>query len=497
MPTKESVQRVVCKLTELFKDGASVNEVISLLRCAAKRTDIDPTAENAPFSKGLIFENNPWVRAFDWTLERNAYDDSEFIYERWVRTITEAHETGRDAEWEMREHVGIPEYLLGLSYLMQHRITTARRHFMSAHRSEQLQNEKHGKTFSDVTHATQEVDLCAILRKAISDVAQREKRLKDSIKERHLSSNSSNMLVILKQWNSSTPVFPKSKGVGGGYFLIWNGKGIAIDPGFDFVRSLHSHGFGIGDIDAIIVTHNHIDHTNDVETIYTLLHELNDQLPPEECRTIPFYASEGTRQKFDWLEPRVMKPGDSRHIFPDVLLHPQLTWHKERPLGAKFAGDTDGVGLLFDLFHPNKRQLRVGITGDTAYNLQLPECYRGVDVLVAHVGTLEEDRDVSPDEGVRQHLGISGLLALARRLPVRKTIGVWILVSELGEELQGQEEFLGDHMQRLVNFATAGPQRYIRFTSLGDALRFEPIAIEFGHLYERRIFVAKPRKCRD
>lgn len=107
-----------------------------------------------------------------------------------------------------------------------------------------------------------------------------------------------NYLVILKRFNSFTPTLshqikyckniqeegetPEQKeeakqiSRGGGCFLKWQGKGIAIDPGFNYISNLAKVGLSIGNIDAIIITHGHNDHYIDLDPILTLLYELND-----------------------------------------------------------------------------------------------------------------------------------------------------------------------------------------------------------------------------
>ena len=61
---------------------------------------------------------------------------------------------------------------------------------------------------------------------------------------------------VLRRWGSYTPgVIQRS--TGGGYFLIWNGKGIVIDPGFDFLSNFLRMGGCATDINAVILTHNH------------------------------------------------------------------------------------------------------------------------------------------------------------------------------------------------------------------------------------------------
>ena len=82
----------------------------------------------------------------------------------------------------------------------------------------------------------------------------------------------------LQRWNSSSPA--QGRSLGGGYLLYHTNKdgrvdlGIAIDPGFDFVRNLFHVGFSLADIDLVLLSHAHVDHVRDFESMVTLLLEL-------------------------------------------------------------------------------------------------------------------------------------------------------------------------------------------------------------------------------
>ncbi len=59
--------------------------------------------------------------------------------------------------------------------------------------------------------------------------------------------------------------------IGGGYFLGHKGRGIAVDPGYEFVDALHRyHNVTVYHIDTVIISHDHMDHHADLETIINL-----------------------------------------------------------------------------------------------------------------------------------------------------------------------------------------------------------------------------------
>jgi len=81
----------------------------------------------------------------------------------------------------------------------------------------------------------------------------------------------------LQQWNSFTPVMSSDEfnRKGGGYFFQHNGKGIVIDPGYNFIENFHSAGHRFNEIDYIFITHDHDDHTANLEPIISLLYRYN------------------------------------------------------------------------------------------------------------------------------------------------------------------------------------------------------------------------------
>lgn len=83
-------------------------------------------------------------------------------------------------------------------------------------------------------------------------------------------------LEVLRRWNSYTPIIADSKG--GGYFLKVHGKGIVLDPGFNFIDNFKASKHKFSEIDIVLVSHSHNDHTADLESIITLLYKYNEHL---------------------------------------------------------------------------------------------------------------------------------------------------------------------------------------------------------------------------
>jgi hypothetical protein len=120
----------------------------------------------------------------------------------------------------------------------------------------------------------------------INEQKQLEKKLYDllspTVKNKE---EDENYFIILQRYNSFTPAlprrdeeeFPDAEVIkGGGYYLRWKGKGIVIDPGFNFIENLVSADLSIGDIDAVMITHGHNDHYIDLDPILTLLYQFNE-----------------------------------------------------------------------------------------------------------------------------------------------------------------------------------------------------------------------------
>ncbi len=148
----------------------------------------------------------------------------------------------------------------------------------------------------------------------------------------------------------------------GGYFLRWNGKGIAVNPGAHFLKRFHRAGLHIRDIDFVVVTRSDLPSYRDVQAIYNLNYRLNSGRT--DLHIIHYYLHRETYQDIARsLVPRFKQERDSVHCLELYLDSPELeridlnhgiTLHyfpttrdsHRSPLGIRFDLQTDERELV-------------------------------------------------------------------------------------------------------------------------------------------------------
>ena len=250
-----------------------------------------------------------------------------------------------------------------------------------------------------------------------------------------------NKFVVLRRWQSFNPKIPRpgyKQVLGGGYFLHWQGKGIVIDPGYNFIQNFYNEGFSMDDIDAVLITHSHTDHDDELSTILTLMFECNEhrkktvQVEKYKDKKIDLFLNEGSYRKYStWLHAT-----DS--IIKKIYMLQNNAWHmdtkktKERPKSSnsvidlindysmtlevvpawhnEIIGKHMAIGVKFYLYEcEGERQKNkpfiLGITGDT-YNYTfndgtgIAEQYSDCQMLVAHLGDVKI-REIISKTGIK------------------------------------------------------------------------------------------------
>lgn len=230
-------------------------------------------------------------------------------------------------------------------------------------------------------------------------------------------------LKILKRWSSSTPFLAKglgnNTGNGGGIYIRWKDKGIVIDPGINFIQNMNEMGISVLDVDYVIITHDHIDHNNDLPAIMDIkyqcivasgvMSDLSDSEKKWVNREIKYYMDSATAQHFqkDIRENRCsvvefrrgMKKGQitKLEIDSDVKLSVFSTDHIEKQ---------DSYGIVLEL-HDGNLSKRIGYTSDTKYFPQLCDYFKNADYIIANLSEITI-KDLEKKEYKTNHLGYQG-----------------------------------------------------------------------------------------
>ena len=284
-----------------------------------------------------------------------------------------------------------------------------------------------------------------------------------------------NFFLVLRRWNSWTPAITTDtdSNMGGGYFLFWKGKGIVIDPGFDYLYNfLYKEDLRIYDIDAVIITHAHIDHCVDFEAILTLIYEYNDALEhkkkfldivddkidheteelkieeynknlDKKKKKIDVFLNLGAMKKFlGWIPvDENDKNAKIRRIFP---LEAGITYDLkdynlkliiQKAIHNEILTRTYSTGLIMELYgkggYDKKKPFKIGFTSDTKHSEDIVRQYKNVDIIVPHLGSIDEN-DFNPMSKKRDpnHLKLKGVIST-----ISKSKSKLAVISEFGEEL--------------------------------------------------------------
>jgi len=263
-----------------------------------------------------------------------------------------------------------------------------------------------------------------------------------SEEHRGRSSTRINQFVVLRRWQSFNPKIPrprKRRVRGGGYFFRWQGKGIVIDPGFDFLQNFYEEGFSLDDIHAILITHSHPDHDDELTSIITLIKEWNEfhqktgrSVNPKQ---LDLFLNKSAYRKFSsfmhapnvelgriiplpvvtWDKNSIASgkgPIRGRNVHIDLrkqdfdpdqidpyhmIIEIVPAWHDD------ILGKSAAVGIKFHLYNDECKDAIgiIGFTGDTgAYGLDITKRnqqpnilrvdnqYKDCDVLIAHIGDI-------------------------------------------------------------------------------------------------------------
>lgn len=386
---------------------------------------------------------SPWDIIGFICLDDNLYEEAEMIYDVIVRRA-------RDKDM----HYGCSIYNRGIAKFLQGRFKEAYDDFKEARHSDlKIKNFNSPSTMAisymkETIFPTKEI---------IED--NQKKLIKDLNIPRFVDKLiGPNVLRTLHKWNSSTPLFSRGISQGGGYLLtLKNGRGeiksIAIDPGYDFFDIFRDLGLTIADLDALIITHDHDDHTESVESILSLLAKYNDHNLQKKTKIIDIFGSPGVMLKFQGLlgakdlfggkeiNFKLMVPrttileidGESLMEKYGFIIHVKQAFHTEM-----WTEQESSVGLTLETNLKDKdgHPLKIGITGDTRYEIGIGTQYHDAQLLLLNIGSLEKEEG----EFLHQHLGMVGCINLLKEARLGKP--TLAILTEFGEEFRGRRDVI-------------------------------------------------------
>lgn len=242
--------------------------------------------------------------------------------------------------------------------------------------------------------------------------------------------------ICVRRWNSFSPNLGSlaSETIGGGYLLrVWRDTigryvGVAIDPGYNFLENLFNEGFTIADLDVVVVTHAHPDHTDNIPNLLTLLRESRKRAT-EPADQLPLIMSEGSFLRFCALldaeqefipEVAILSwegsPGTAASKSAVVLeeLNKQISLRYSNDLGAENCitigaipayhddgTNHDSIGIKVNLPTDDAgNHLSLAVLSDSKYRSSLHQSLSNCDMIVLHLGAVLDDWQYQHADGI-------------------------------------------------------------------------------------------------
>ena len=320
----------------------------------------------------------------------------------------------------------------------------------------------------------------------LDSVENRDRQRADFIsKYRRIPLGCESFLVVLRKWNSYTPSLPGASikkdlridSIGGGYFLyiqapeneLDTGYGLVIDPGYNFIHNFGDAGFCLDDVDGIFITHAHNDHTNDFESLLTLLYQRNNKyIGIKKPKIIDLFMNVGSFKKFsNYLD--LASRDTKRYINHVNVLSPEqainipnrpeldceiLTLHADH---HEIVTSDYALGICIKMYGRN-----ILFTGDSGWTFDTSakneeflnkhdvftrskSTENTIDILVSHIGTIKRHEFPNDQNEIKyydKHLGILGTLSILEQWKPDLNI-----ISEFGEELADIREDLAKEIE--------------------------------------------------
>lgn len=331
----------------------------------------------------------------------------------------------------------------------------------------------------------------------------------DFYKRRYI--NKDNFLVMLKGFSSSTPIllnYAQNTNLysGGGFYFRWNGLGVAVDPGYLFIQNLHNYGLSVLDIDVVVVTHEHIDHSSDVRLLDDLHYNVASNNKEKEVgwnrdtfsllngktpnHTIKWYLDEVTYEEArlfqkkksgfapeynelyclllnDTENPKIKRPcvekpqlieESTLKIAGDISMKVFPTRHEQYEENNKRIFFKHTFGCVFECVDKFGENKSIGYTSDTSLQQDISslmyESLKECQVLIMNISGIYED-DILLQKGKDRHLGYYGCYEIISNLLKTPECKLkYCLLSEFANQISDIRYSIAKYMQKEINKLT-------------------------------------------
>jgi len=224
----------------------------------------------------------------------------------------------------------------------------------------------------------------------------------------------------------------------GGIIVETNETQIHVDPGPGALVQSHEENES-NETEAVLISHGHIDHSNDAEPIIEMIVEAynNEGF---------LYANESVLKGFGDIEKRVsdyhqnlcsvvkkLEEGTETE-FRDVKIRSQEMFHSD-PRTVGFTVETE--------------EKKIGFWTDTEYSEELVDFYEGCNTLVAYCSRPR-------NEGTRSHTSLENIPKIVEDLDISTVIVTHFGFKFLDSNIEEQEEWLDEEIEPKVVFAEDG-----------------------------------------
>jgi hypothetical protein len=232
----------------------------------------------------------------------------------------------------------------------------------------------------------------------------------------------------------------KTESSSGGYFLRWNGQGVVINPGRNFMQNFHESGLHIRDIDHIIVTGKSESSYADIYSIYDLNYHFNKI--GSDLHIIHYYMNQQAHREIaPRLKPHFKQERNSVHPLELYVDSPDI---ETLSLGSGIIlnyfptapGEVqNSIGLRLELqkidatgeARTDTKPFTIGYISNAPYSSVLAHHLNGTDLLIAGFGKTSQ-RDYEKEKYNENSLGY---------------FGSYSLMNEVGPSMMVVSEFSG------------------------------------------------------